>query len=168
MKRYLTSVAGRINRAGITLSELALLSLMVLTVYSVIARYVFRSPSVHALEISVYLLLIVAWGSIGWILREERHVRMDALYVYLPRGARAAADLVSVLSILIFSGVLIWAGSVNVMSALDRGYRSSSLLAFPMWIPYLLIPIGACLLALIAICKLYDIGGRKHAGETTL
>jgi C4-dicarboxylate transporter, DctQ subunit len=161
-------IADGINRVGVSLSDFALLSLLALTLYSVTARYVFRSPSIHALEISVYLLLIVAWGSIGWILRAERHVRMDALYVKLPRAARAVADLVSVLSILVFSGVLIWAGTVNALTAFNRGYRSSSLLAFPMWIPYLLIPLGGGLLLLVALYKIFDIGARKNAGDPAL
>src|SRR5699024_9675583 len=103
----------------------------------VLTRYVFQSPSIHALEISQYLLLVISWMSIGWVLIVGRHVRMEALYNVLPRKLKLSADLISKLAIILFSGVIIWAGSVNVLTALEKGYRSSSLLSFPMWIPYL-------------------------------
>ena len=143
-----------LNRIGVTVSELALVALLGLTVYAVIARYVFSSPSIYGLEVSVYLLLVIAWGSAGWVLKVDRHVSMEALYAVSPRWAQQAAGLLSRLSVLAFCLVLAWAGSVNVISAFEHGYRSSSLLRFPMWIPYALIPIGATMIALMAMRKL--------------
>lgn len=143
-----------LNRIGVTVAELALLALLGLTVYAVIARYVFSRPSIYGLEISVYLLLVIAWGSAGWVLKVDRHVSMEALCAVLPGWARRMADLLAKASVLVFCLVLVWAGSVNVISALEHGYRSSSLLRFPMWIPYALIPVGAAMVALMALRKL--------------
>ena len=69
----------------------------------------------------------------------------------MPGMLKKAADFVSKLAILVFCGVIIWAGSVNVITALERGYRSSSLLGFPMWVPYILIPVGGVLLLMATI-----------------
>lgn len=149
--KFLSKLGFQAGRAGIAIAELALVGLMLLTVYAVLARYVFRSPSIHALEVSQYLLLVISWMSIGWVLIVGRHVRMEALYNVLPRTLKLSANLISKLAIILFSGVLIWAGSINVMTALDKGYRSSSLLSFPMWVPYLLIPLGGILLLLAAL-----------------
>ncbi|MFI8750443.1 TRAP transporter small permease [Vreelandella lionensis] len=149
--KFLSKLGFQSGRGGIVIAELALVGLMLLTVYAVLARYVFRSPSIHALEVSQYLLLVISWMSIGWVLIVGRHVRMEALYNVLPRTLKLSANLISKLAIILFSGVLIWAGSVNVMTALEKGYRSSSLLSFPMWVPYLLIPLGGILLLLAAL-----------------
>lgn len=149
--KFLSKLGFQAGRSGIVIAELALVGLMLLTVYAVLARYVFRSPSIHALEVSQYLLLVISWMSIGWVLIVGRHVRMEALYNVLPRTLKLSANLISKLAIILFSGVLIWAGSVNVMTALEKGYRSSSLLSFPMWVPYLLIPLGGILLLLAAL-----------------
>ena len=149
--RFLSKLSFQAGKAGVVIAELALVGLMLLTVYAVLARYVFHSPSIHALEISQYLLLVISWMSIGWVLIVGRHVRMEALYNVLPPKLKLSAEVISRLAIILFSGVIIWAGSVNVLTALEKGYRSSSLLSFPMWIPYLLIPVGSLLLLLAAL-----------------
>ncbi|WP_416137964.1 TRAP transporter small permease [Halomonas sp. HK25] len=139
------------GKLGLVIAEIALVSLMLLTVYAVMTRYLFRSPSIHALEVSQYLLLMISWMSVGWVLIVGRHVRMEALYNVLPDLLKKISDLLSSLAVLLFCGVIVWAGSVNVLTALDRGYRSSSLLSFPMWLPYSLIPLGGILLLMATI-----------------
>lgn len=150
-KKILSVTTFHVGKGGVVIAELALVGLMLLTVYAVLTRYVFGSPSIHALEISQYLLLVISWMSIGWVLIVDRHVRMEALYNVLPSVLKQAADLISKLAIITFGGVIVWAGSVNVITALERGYRSSSLLRFPMWVPYTLIPVGGILLLLATL-----------------
>lgn len=163
----LTHAIDLISRAGMTISRLALVGLLLTTVYAVVTRYVFNSASVHALEISTYLLSIITWLSIAAILREDRHVRMDALRERLSPGFVRIAQWISTSAILAFASVLCWAGSVNVLTALERGYRTSSLLAFPLWIVYLLIPIGAGLLVLMALRMQLTPAGDHSGVETT-
>ena len=137
--------------SGMFIARFALVALLVLSLYAVVSRYVFNSASVHALEFSTYLLSMIAWLSLAWILREDRHVRMDALRDNLPTWLKRIANTISLTAIVIFSTVLVWAGAMSVQTAIERGYRTSSLLAFPLWIVYLLVPIGAGLLALMAL-----------------
>jgi TRAP-type C4-dicarboxylate transport system permease small subunit len=146
------------NRAGVLLAEAALLGLMLITTYAVISRYVFSSPSVHAMEISVYLLLVSAWCSIGWIHKVNRHVSMEALNVKLKGRWSRIANAISQLTVLIFCAILIGTGVVAAYTSFEKGYRSPSLLDFPMWLPYALIPIGGILLALVTL-------GRFGSGE---
>lgn len=150
-KKIISATTFYVGKGGVVIAEFALVGLMLLTVYAVITRYAFRSPSIHALEISQYLLLIISWMSIGWVLISGRHIRMEALYNVLPQVLKKAADLINAIAIITFCGVIIWAGSVNVITAAERGYRSSSLLSFPMWAPYTLIPIGGMLLLMATI-----------------
>lgn len=145
-KEMLSVISYSVSKGGVLIAELALVSLMILTVYAVITRYAFRSPSVHALEISQYLLLVISWLSIGWVLVVGRHVRMEAGYNAFPKKLQKIADIISRASIVLFCIIIIWAGSVNAITALEKGYRSSSLLSFPMWMPYTLIPLGGGLL----------------------
>lgn len=149
--RVVSRVFFFMGKLGVVIAEMALVGLMLLTVYAVMTRYLFRSPSIHALEVSQYLLLVISWMSVGWVLIVGRHVRMEALYNVLPGLLKRFSDILSGLSILVFCGVIIWAGSVNVLTALDKGYRSSSLLSFPMWMPYTLIPLGGILLLMAMI-----------------
>src|SRR5690606_12693831 len=138
------------NRCALFIAELALLLIMLLTGYAVIARYVFESPSVHSIELSVYLLLVSTWGAMGWTHHVCRYVSMEALNVRLRGRMQRVSQLVSELTVLVFCVVLVGAGSVAVWNSLSHNYRSTSLLEFPLWIPYALIPVGALLLGLVA------------------
>src|SRR5699024_2028050 len=144
----------QLNRIALFAAELFLLLLMFVTVYAVVARYVFRSPSIFAMEISTYMLLIVAWCAVGWVHLENRHVGMEALTVRFSLRGRRWADKLSQGVILVFCSVLLWSGSKVVLTALARNYRSASLLKFPLWVAYLAIPLGALLLGLIALWRL--------------
>ena len=148
VSRRFSRLCKSINKAAVILAELALFALLFLTVHAVIARYVFRAPSIHALELSQYLLLVIAWMATGWVLIEGRHVRMEALHTVLPKLLQRVCNLISTMAVLAFSFVIVWAGSINVLTAFSRGYRSSSLLSFPLWIPYLRVPTGGILLIL--------------------
>jgi TRAP-type C4-dicarboxylate transport system permease small subunit len=175
MANRLRRFAVACNRLGILVAELGLLALMLLTGYAVIARYVFKSPSVHAIELSVYLLLVIAWVSIGWVHREDRHVSMEALNTRLTPRLKRASNIVSQVTVLLFCAVLVGAGAYGAWTSYLRDYRSTSLLEFPLWIPYALIPIGGVLLALMALARLgergdaggaAEIGGRRTDGPT--
>ncbi|PLC55598.1 hypothetical protein CR155_00635 [Pollutimonas nitritireducens] len=147
-------VSEGINRIAVLISEAALLALMLITVYAVIARYVFRSPSVYAVEVSTYILLVVAWAAVGWVHQVDRHVSMEALNLRLTGRWKRIANATSELTILVFCAVLIWSGSNVVLTSIERGYRSASLLKFPLWIIYTLIPLGALLLGAVALRRL--------------
>ncbi len=150
-KKIFSVFSYRASKGGVMIAEFALVGLMLLTLYAVLTRYLFRSPSVHALEVSQYLLLMISWMSVGWVLTVGRHVRMEALYNVLPPAIKPVANFISKMSIILFCGVIVWAGSVNAITAFEKGYRSSSLLSFPMWLPYTLIPIGGILLLLAVL-----------------
>lgn len=143
-----------VNRIAVLISELALAALMLITVYAVIARYIFRNPSVYAVEVSTYLLLVVAWAAVGWVHHVDRHVSMEALNTCMSGTWKKIADAISEITILVFCAVLIGSGSNVVLTSIERGYRSASLLKFPLWIAYTLIPLGALLLGTVALRRL--------------
>lgn len=143
-----------INSCAVFLSQISLFILMAVTTYAVVARYFFRSPSMYATEVCVYLLLLSTWLSVGYIHDQGRHVRVEVfLSIFGPRGRRCA-NFVSGACILAFCAVLIWAGYMVAETAFVRNYRSTSVLRFPLWITYGLIPVGGLLLGLAAIRKL--------------
>lgn len=143
-----------LNRIATLISEVALFALMMITSYAVVARYVFNSPSIYAVEVSTYVLLIVSWAAVGWVHHESRHVSMEALNMRFKGMGKRISDAISELTILIFCSVLVWSGINVVITSIERNYRSASLLKFPLWIAYSVIPIGGVLLGLIALRRL--------------
>ena len=158
--RGITSGINRLTWFSEVLSEIALLGLLLLVFHEVVVRYVFNSPTLFSVEISEYLLVFVAFLSAGWVLKEDRHVQMLAVTNLLPEKARLWADIFTSFGVMIFCGILAWKGGQTTIMAYAGDYHSSSLLNFPLWIPYSIIPFGAFILGIQYIIR---IGERVKA-----
>ncbi|WP_354668006.1 TRAP transporter small permease [Marinobacter salexigens] len=134
---------------------------MIITAYSVTSRYVFNSPSIYALEISIYFLIACTWGAVGWIHKIDRHVSVDFFILKLPGFWGSSARIVSELAVLTFCTMLIFAGTDKVIESFEKSYRSTSLLEMPLWIPYAAMPIGGFLLATVTIARLTTKSGEE-------
>ena len=157
MEKVIRALASGINRLSWffeLLAEIALVALLLLVFHEVVVRYVFDRPTQFSVEISEYLLVFVAFMCAGWVLREDRHVRMLALITVLPEKAQLFLDMVSSLMVTIFCIILTWKGGQTVIMAYAGGYHSSSLLNVPLWIPYSFIPLGALALGLQSIVRI--------------
>ncbi len=130
------------------LAEIGLLALLILVFREVVARYFFSRPTIYSVEISEYLLIFITFLCVGWVLKENRHVRMLAIYTRLSRSSQAYMEIFSCLLIMFFCAVLIWKGTESVIIAYRGDYHSSSLVNFPLWISYSFIPYGALVLGL--------------------
>ncbi|WP_108482332.1 TRAP transporter small permease [Oceaniglobus ichthyenteri] len=146
--------ARTVNFAGIFVAQISLLLLMLIITYAVIARYVLQSPSVHAVEISSYILAVMIWSALGWTHIENRHVALEHFRNGKSGVMARISAIISELSIMIFSLTLIYAGIHSVFTAYDKGYRSASLLDFPKWPLLLLIPLGATALGMVSAGRL--------------
>ena len=159
MKKIVRGIASGINRLtwfSEILSEIALLGLLLLVSHEVVVRYVFNSPTLFSVEISEYLLVFVAFISAGWVLKEDRHVQMHAFINLLPERSRLWADILTSFGVMIFCGILAWKGGQTTIMAYAGDYHSSSLLNFPLWIPYSIIPLGAFILGTQYIIRIGD------------
>ena len=136
---------GRIGAAG---SQLCLVLLLVLVFHEVVARYMFNSPTLYSVELSEYLLIFLAFMAAGWVLQEDKHVRMQSILHLFPKRLQHLFIGFNSCIVLLFCAILVWQGGKASFIAWRGGYHSSSLLNTPMWIPYLIIPLGSLLLAL--------------------
>ncbi|MEZ2741664.1 TRAP transporter small permease [Paenalcaligenes hominis] len=154
LKKVFKKIVNAINVITISIAELALVFLLLLTVYSSVSRYFFRSPSMYATEISLYLVIVSVWLASGFIHEENRHVSVEVLSNHFGNGMRIFSKWVANISIILFCLILVWAGYMVAETAFIRNYKSTSVLRFPLWITYSLIPIGGVLLGLTAIKSL--------------
>jgi len=99
------SLIDRIEVSGIAL---VLAAMTVLTFANVVARYVFNSNILWALEATVFLFawLVLLGASHG--VKHASHIGVDLLLNILPKGVRKAATLLTVAICLVFSGLLLY------------------------------------------------------------
>ncbi len=144
----------RLNRLGVIAAELSLVLLLLLVFHEVVSRYIFDKPTTYSVELSEYLLLFGAFVGAGWVMREDKHVRMHSFTNLLPPRVRQVVSFFMSTIVLCFCTILIWQGTKAALMAFRGGYHSSSLLNVPMWIPYSIIPLGSFLLALQVVVLL--------------
>lgn len=146
--RSLVRAVERITWAFEVIAEIALVALLLLVTHEVFVRYVLNAPTQFSVEISEYLLVLITFLSAAWVLRQDRHVRVLFAIDRMPQRAADTAALLSYALLLTFCVILVWQGAGMTWTALVGGDRSSSLVAFPLWIAYGFIPLGALVLAL--------------------
>lgn len=167
MLSLISKTINRLTWLAELLAEIGLVGLLLIVIHEVIVRYVFDSPTLYSVELSEYLLVLVVFMSLGWVLKEDRHVAVGFVVNLLPKTARLGLKLLTSLLTMAFLGILVWKGGKTAVTAFTGDYHSSSLLNFPMWIPYALIPLGALVLSLqyiVKICELIRSVGRLQSG----
>jgi len=152
--KFLSSRFEELSRFGAVMAEICLVVLLVLVFHEVIARYVLNKPTLYSVELSEYLLIFLAFMAAGWVLQEEKHVRMQSVVNLLPANVRYGLGLFTSAIVLCFCAILVWQGTKASMMAFKGDYHSSSLLNVPLWIPYAIIPAGSLILGLQMIVRI--------------
>lgn len=126
------SMEDKINRAVggtiVTAQSLALLGMMGLVFYNIIARNFFNSSLISIFEITGFLMvfLIFLGAPRGLILNTE--IRVDFLAHFLPDGARKVLWVVQKIVILVISLTVAWFFAVHVSGGFGR--RGTPILQF--------------------------------------
>jgi len=125
---------------------------MLLTVYSVVMRYLVKRPQSWAFDLSIFLQVGILFLGVAYALSEDAHVRIDAVVTRLPKRGRLVLDSITTTVIFLFSALLTVSG---VKEALDNlGGISNSTAMLPTFPSYAVIPIGGFLLCLVCISKI--------------
>lgn len=123
-------------------AQISILGTLVIVMGEVIARYIFNSPTQSSLEITEYFLVAMGFLPLAMISRQGGHVSVELLTDLLPAHVKQACVKVSAAITAVFSFLVFWFGSGMTLHAFESQTASSSLMAFPMWIAYLPIPLG--------------------------
>jgi C4-dicarboxylate transporter DctQ subunit len=158
----------KLSLFGEILAEIAACVLAVVVITGVTLTYVFKSRDVFSVEVSTYLLVFICFASVAYVLRENRHVVVDAMLTLLSPKTRLKLELVASFLTLGFCSILTWQAADVTLLNYQRGFRSASLVTLPLWIPYLVITLGAFGVVLQSIVQIREYKGRlKILSENT-
>jgi C4-dicarboxylate transporter, DctQ subunit len=138
------------------IAEIGLVGLFSLVFVEVFNRYVLKQPSTVSIELCEYAIPLLAFMSAGWVMREGKHVQMLSIQHILSKKAQIYFDCVGSVLVIVFCAILSWKGAQNSLMTYFGSYRSSSVLGFPLWIIYSVIPLGAAVLGLQTIVRIGD------------
>jgi TRAP-type C4-dicarboxylate transport system permease small subunit len=136
---------------------------LVLSMYSVIARYVLHLPLDWSDETAVWAIVWCTFFGISSLIKTDEHIRVDVLTQRLSEKRQNILHFYHTLIGLAFIGVTIWGGFSAVQEAHTKKVVSESAFRIPMYIPYLIMPGGAILLGLRLIERLVMLWGKLRA-----
>ena len=166
--RHFDRLVRALAALGVALAALSLIGSLVLIVYSVIMRYLLNQPVAWVDELVGYLLVACVMLAAADAMLEGEHLAVDIVTERLGSRGRRIALLGGVVAIALSALLLAVEGWDMVGFSQMVGLRSNGYMAVPMWIPQLLIPIGAVLLLLAAIAAFADAARRRAtASEAT-
>lgn len=150
-----TSAIERLTRgvahAALGLAAAALLASLAVIGYSVVLRYVFNAPVAWTDELVGYLLVASVMLAAADALFGGEHIAVDIVTERLQPAGKRIALLFGLVAVAATAVLLLVEGAGMVQFSRQVGLRSNGYLAVPLWIPQLLVPIGALLLLLAAL-----------------
>ncbi|MGY6549927.1 MAG: TRAP transporter small permease subunit [Roseinatronobacter sp.] len=128
--RYLHLVEALNYRVG-RLAMWSLFVLMAVLGWGAVARFGF-TPQIWTDELAQFLLLGYFMLGGAYALQMGSAVRMDLLYTRWSDRTKAAVDCITIFTLLIYLGVLLWGGIESTQFAIEYGERRRGL-----WRPYM-------------------------------
>jgi TRAP-type C4-dicarboxylate transport system permease small subunit len=145
--------AERLAGAAIRAGGVLMLAAALLVAFDVTLRKLFNTTLGGADELAGYAFAIATSWSFAFVLLKRGNVRIDALYMHLPRRACALLDLLAVLALGSFAIVLARYAYDVMAYSWSAGARSNSSLQVPLWAPQLAWWAGL-VLYVVTLCLL--------------
>ena len=153
----------KLERFFALLSGLAVFSLMFLAAYSVGGRKFFGSPMAGYVDWIEMLMPLIAFMGIAYVQRDGGHIRMDIVIGQLKGRALWAAELLSVILILLLIVGLIWGSWAHFDRSFDFSRplwsRDSTIdIGLPVWPSKILVPVAFSVLCLRLLIQIWAYG----------
>lgn len=122
--------------------------------YDVIARYFFNRPTSFGYDTTLWVTGLMAFMGGGFALLKNEHVRIDLFYEKFPDRVKAYVDLFSHIFLFIIIIALVWSGGGLVLGYFKEGTVATSGLNIPLWVKFIIVPLGGILLGLQGLVNL--------------
>ena len=135
-------------------SGIAIIIIAILMFYDVVLRYIFNSPTYWVDEVSEYIIVWAVFISMAWVLKMNKHIRVELVFDRLSEFWKQIASLICILSSLFFFILFIYASIQMTLQSFTLGRTSISPLHMPMVIPHLGLVVGGILVFLQLLINL--------------
>ncbi|WP_322363436.1 TRAP transporter small permease [Pseudomonas sp. Teo4] len=158
----------RLEKSGAAIAGLCLVAIMFLVGSDAVARYALGAPIPWVTEsVSYYLMVAVSYLAAADTFRHGDHIRLELFTERMGPRLRAWVDvLLSLFAAMVFA-VLAYSAGNSLLEALHEHEYIHGSQAWPVWLSYLPIVLGAALLAvrLVHHCVMVLSQGKDPALE---
>jgi len=160
MLQRLHGLLEHLSRYAVWIAGAALLVAAVIVTVDVLMRKLFSVTMSGSDEISGYVFAAGTTWAYSYCLLHRANVRIDALYNFLPRTARAILDIIGVGLLTVYMGLLTEKAISMLQTSWENDSVSISTLAAPLWIPQLFWVAGLLLfMATLLVVTLHSLVG---------
>ncbi|ALM50977.1 TRAP transporter small permease subunit [Halomonas huangheensis] len=145
----------KIDAAFTAVAVVAIASLMLLVVADVSLRYGLGEPLFFAHDVvALYLTPALFFFGVGPTYWRDEHLAVDLLVLKLPIRSRALTDLVGAMIGVFIFVLLVWVSWDRAWASFSNDERIASIVPWPAWLSYMLVPIGSLAMVLVCIARL--------------
>ncbi|PLR75900.1 TRAP transporter small permease [Bacillus sp. V3-13] len=127
---------------------------VLVSLYGVFMRYVANAPVSWTTEIFEFLLVWSIFIGFGMALKDNRHIQVELLFDHLPDGLKKVMATIANLIGAAFSFYLAFSSIELITLSKEQGTKTIDV-GIPIWITYLILPIGMTLLGIYFCLKAY-------------
>lgn len=128
------------------IAALSIVAAALVVTEGIITRKVLGLSAIWQIEASVFLLIFATFVGAPFVQKNEHHLNVDLVLIYLSPKTREIVLIVVSIITLLLAGLLAFFGWPMWWEAVIRNDHSYSLWSPPLWIPYFFIPFGMSLL----------------------
>jgi TRAP-type C4-dicarboxylate transport system permease small subunit len=133
--------------------------------FDVIARTA-GAPTLWGAESAVYLMVALGFLGAGHTFDRDGHFRVGIVADRLPGRGAAWLDLAVSLMALAFVGLFAFGSAQLVLMLKGLGFRSSTLMQVPVWIPMMPVAVGTTFLASAILLRVIRLIRGLREGST--
>lgn len=124
------------------------------TCHMIFVRAVLGQSTIWQTEAVIYLMIAATTLGLPYVQKLRGHVNVDLIPLMLPPPVRRVLAYATLGATLVVIALLAWHSGHIWLEAFDRGWKSSTVWAPPLWVPYLVLPIGFGLFVLQILADL--------------
>ena len=152
-----------LNHTLNVLAGVSFLAMVALTCWQVLTRYVLQNPSSWSEELVSYLFAWMALFGASLVVGERGHMNIPIVVERLGEKGRKFFAIFAELVALVFSGVILVYGGIQITS-LAMGQMTSSL-GLPIGVFYIILPLSGVLNIVYTILNIVDIATDSEVVE---
>ena len=160
----LTRIVEFLHKAEEGFLAFLLASMSLVTFSQVIARYVFSSGAVWALELTTFLFAWLVIMGIAYGIRIHSHIGVDAFVKLFSPTGQKTFGLIAIAAGIIYASLLIYGAWDHVIGIVYTYEIEAEDLKIPLWIPQSVLMIGFALMIWRLLVIGFGIITGKEAG----
>lgn len=146
---------GVVSTACGVLASFMILASVLITCQMIWVRFVLNKSTIWQTEAVIYLMIGATLIGLPYVQKLRGHVSVDLLENMLPPRMRRGLAVFTLIVTALMMLVMLFYGWEMFYLAWSRGWKSETVWAVPLWIPYISVPLGLFLFLLQVLADLW-------------